>query len=220
MGTMNTVGRLAGSILAWGLIVTGCSPAPTIAPTPISSASAATTVVPSPSSTASTVRIDDTASGISFEAPADWARWRPNLHDWINDGPLIYLSTEALVPTCATVPPATPNPGNAQGRACEWPLGELDPGGVLVTWLTTRILQRLPTEGQPIEVNGDEARWQTASPGVCEAVKADETISVLVPMHQPTPLSNIAVLACLRGPDLAGSEAKVRAMVESATIAQ
>lgn len=138
----------------------------------------------------------------------------------MDSGPLIYLSTDPLLPTCATTPEATPNPPDAQGMACDWPLAELEPNGVLVTWLTTRILLRLPTDGEQIGVNGATAGWEATQPGSCAAVKADETISVLVPIGQPTPLSNVAVLACLRGPDLAAAEAKVRAMLASATVGQ
>lgn len=36
----------------------------------------------------------------------------------------------------------------------------------------------------------------------CAAISADEAIELLVPIGQPAPLSNVAVIACLRGPDL------------------
>jgi len=151
-------------------------------------------------------------------APASWTRWLPNAHNPINDGPLIYLSTDPLLPTCATTPQATPNPADARGRACDWPLVNLDPNGVLVTWLTTRILVPLPSAGEPVEVNGETGRLQVEKPGSCAAVGADETLDLLVPIGQPKPWSNIAVVACLRGPDLAGAEAKVRAMLASAKV--
>ena len=67
-------------------------------------------------------------------------------------------------------------------------------------------------------MNGDKARLQIARPGTCRAIGADETISVLVPIGQPNPWSNIAVVGCLRGPDLATAEAQVRAMLASATV--
>ena len=97
--------------------------------------------VPTPSP--STASSPESADGISFERPAEWTRWQPNQHNPVNDGPLIYLSTDRLLPSCATTPDATPNPASAEGRACDWPLAELGPNGVLVTWLTTRILQSL-----------------------------------------------------------------------------
>jgi hypothetical protein len=136
----------------------------------------------------------------------------------MTDGPLIYLSTDPLLPACATTPQATRNPADAQGRACDWPLGKLAPNGVLVTWLTTRLLVPLPSAGDSVEVNGATGRLQTAKPGSCAGVGADEMLYVLVPIGQPKLWSNIAVLACLRGPDLAGAEAQVRAMLVSAKV--
>ena len=87
----------------------------------------------------------------------------------------------------------------------------------LVIWLTTRVLQPLPSEGETIEIDRATAHMQVTRPGSCSALKADETIDVLVPIGQPTPHSNLAVIACLRGPDLGSAEAKVRTMLRSAT---
>ena len=160
----------------------------------------------------------DSAGGISFERPANWTRWRPNEHNPINDGPLIYLSTDPLPPACATAPSATPNPPDARGRACDWPLVALAPNGVLVTWLTTRILAPLPSVGEGLVMNGQTARLAFERPGACAEIGGDETVSVLVPIGQPTPVSNIAVVACLRGPDLATTEEQLRAMLASARV--
>lgn len=193
-----------------------CSPAPTVSPSASPVPTPSPTILPaSPTAAAVTT---DTANGISFARPASWTRWLPNAHDPINDGPLIYLSTDPLLPTCATTPQATPNSADSRGRACDWPLGELAPNGVLVTWLTTRILVPLPSAGDAVEVNGATGRLQIEKPGSCAAVGADETLDVLVPIGQPKPWSNIAVVACLRGPDLAAAEAKVRAMLASAKV--
>lgn len=196
--------------------LTACAAIP--GPTPTQPAPANPTSQPSPSvSTQENVR--DGIGWIAFQRPAAWKRWQPNGHDPINDGPLIYLSTESLLPTCAKLPGATPNPPDSRGAACDAPLSSLSANAVLVTWSTTRILQRLPTTGEPIAMNGSSARLRIERPGSCAAIRGDETIAVLVPIGQPTPLSNIAVVACLRGPDVATSEAQVRAMFTSATVA-
>jgi hypothetical protein len=76
----------------------------------------------------------------------------------------------------------------------------------------------MPTTGPVVEANGTKARWLVSTPGSCSEIKADETITVLVPIGQPSPLSNIFFVACLRGPDLAGSEAAARALLKSARI--
>jgi hypothetical protein len=210
--------RIRGLALLWlvAVVAVACSPAPTSPP----SASAVPTPSPallSASPSAAAV-VTDTANGISFDRPASWTRWLPNAHDPINDGPLIYLSTDAMLPTCATTPQESPNPADSRGRACDWPLGELAPNGVLVTWLTTRILAPLPSSGDAVEVNGATGRLEIEKPGPCSAVGADETLDVLVPIGQPKPWSNIAMVACLRGPDLADAEAQVRAMLASAMV--
>ncbi|MBA2719039.1 MAG: hypothetical protein H0U52_07350 [Chloroflexi bacterium] len=193
----------------------GVVPGPTAPParSPISSAPAS--VTPSTPGT-----VSDAANGISFEHPAGWTRSQPNQHNPINDGPLIYLSTDPLLSACATAAEVPPNPPDAQGRACDWPLTTLSPNGVFVDWLTTRILQPLPSVGEPIAMNGDTARLQIERPGSCERIGATETISVLVPIGQPKPWSNVAVIACVRGPDLATAEAQVRAMLASAIVAR
>jgi hypothetical protein len=208
--------RRSGPLSIVAVFAVACSAAATVPPSGSPSPTPSSTSLPTSHSAAADVT--DAANGITFDRPASWTRWLPNAHDPITDGPLIYLSTDPLLPTCATTPPATPNPADARGRACDWPLGKLAPNGVLVTWLTTRILAALPSAGDPVEVNGATGRLQIEKPGSCSAVGADETLDVLVPIGQPKPWSNIAVLACLRGPDLATSEEQVRAMLASAKV--
>jgi hypothetical protein len=82
-------------------------------------------------------------------------------------------------------------------------------------WMNNRILEPLPTSGPIVTTNGAEARWEVSTPGDCSAIAGDETITVAVPIGQPSPLTNVAFVACLRGPDLAASEAAVRGLVES-----
>lgn len=219
--------------LGWFVMVlVACGAASACAPTPSGSPATYSPQAPaqatgsparspeSPSPSPSPASVPDTANGISFERPSTWIRWQPNAHNPINPGPLIYLSTDPLLPACATTPDATPNPADAQGMACDWPLAALAPDGVLVTWYTTRILQRIPSAGEAIQVNGATTRLATTKPGGCAVINADESIDLLVPIGQPTPLSNVAVFACLRGPDLAAAEAQVRAMLASATVRQ
>lgn len=211
-------------VAAW---LAACGPAPTTTPTgtPSPTASPTGTLAPtaSPSDTPSVsppaaTTVTDGANGISFERPANWTRSQPNEHmPWVG-GPLIYLSTDPLLPTCATFPEASPNPPDAQGMACAWPLTSLSANGVFVSWVNGRILTPLPSTGEVIAMNGETARIQIERPGYCAQIGADETIIVGVPIGQPTPLSNTSVIACLRGPDLATAEAQARAMLASALV--
>ncbi|MEK6720274.1 MAG: hypothetical protein AABZ33_06330 [Chloroflexota bacterium] len=194
-----------------------CAPAPTTTLTDTLLQTASPTDAPSDSPSVATT-VPDAANGISFERPVQWTRWQPNQHNPINDGPLIYLSTDPVLAACATAADATANPPDAQGRACAWPLTSLSANGVFVNWLTSRILDPRPSAGEAIAMNGENARLQTERPGSCAKIGADETISVWVPIGQPTPLSNVWVVACLRGPDLATTEAQLRAMLASAVL--
>jgi hypothetical protein len=191
------------------LFLAGCA-----SPRPTEALSPATT--PSPSyAVASPSVVADTLGSITFRRPAAWIRWQPNLSSPWEGGPQIYLSTDPLLPTCAASPAASPNPPSSAGRACEWPIASLSPNGVLVELIDDRILSALPTAGTSIEANGHPARLQIKRPGTCEAIGADETLTVALPIGQPTPLSNDEVVGCLRGPDLAVTEAQFRALVSS-----
>src|SRR5450759_2132698 len=118
-------------LLAFAAVwLTACAPAPTPSATPAASPSAPSSASPSSSAAVATA-VADAANGISFQRPATWTRWQPNQSNPINGGPLIYLSTDSLLPTCATAPQASPNPPDAQGMACAWPLTSLSPNGVL-----------------------------------------------------------------------------------------
>jgi hypothetical protein len=60
-------------------------------------------------------------------------------------------------------------------------------------------------------VGGRPARRTAARPGQCSGVGADETISVEI--ARPDPGNLTAVLACLRGPNLARAEARFAAVL-------
>jgi hypothetical protein len=171
-----------------------------------------------PSPFPSTVR--SAASGWVFEHPATWKLWQPNTFSRMNDGPLFYLMTDEPMPTCAVAPEASANPPDAQGRACDWPVASLSPNAVLVELTSTRILEPLPTTGDEIPMNGGTARPQVDQPGPCAAIGADETISVLVPLprERPADESNLEVIACLRGPDLAIAATQFQAFLRTATV--
>lgn len=174
--------------------------------------------MPRTPSVAPSAWIRDGAAGISFDRPSTWLRWTPREHSPLNDGPLVYLSTDPLAGSCASPPEATPPPPDSQGRACDWPLARLSDAGVLVTWYTSRILYPLPSAGEPIDVNGEQTRLEIDRPGRCAAIGGNETMSTVVPINQPTAISNVDVFACSAGAELIQFEADVRSMLTSAVV--
>jgi len=210
--TMASGPRLRPFLVVTVLIASCAAPPRLPTDVPGATASSTSSVQPPGPST-----VPDGAAGISFERPVNWNRWQPNERDPLVGGPIIYLSTDPLREDCATLPGASPNPMNPAGVTCA-PLAVLSPNGVFVAWIAQRLLGRLPTSGEPIAINGSTARLQIERPGSCADIGAGETISVLMPIGQPTPLSNIAVVACLRGPDLSLAEGQVRAMLTSAIV--
>jgi hypothetical protein len=179
---------------------------------------------PMPSPTPDASLVADSVDGISFERPVSWTRMQPNAFNPINDGPLIYLSTDPLLPECATALGQPRKSPDSQGRACDPPLASLSTNGVLVTWRSTRILEpitdtnRDPTASPLITIDGIDTALHVGFPGTCAAVGGDETITATIPIGQPTPVSNLAVVTCLRGPDTATAESQLRAMLESTTV--
>jgi hypothetical protein len=152
---------------------------------------------------------------MTFVRPSNWQRWQPNDHDPMTSGPLLYLSTDPLLPDCAVGPDEPPNPPDANGFACQWPLGELEAGGVLVTAYTSRLMEPMPTEGQPITINGEAAHLVVETPGACGEVGADVTVYAAVPMGQRQPVSNIAMIVCLRAPTLELTRSQAEAFLET-----
>ena len=107
--------------------------------------------------------------------------------------PLFYLSTGSL--TVQLCPTADPTTGAYAG--CPPPLPELAPNGVLVTVWPNR---GLPAAVPPI------VRVEAAS-GACQAIGGDAQMQSVVGAS--------VVGACLRGPDVAPSEADVRTVIDS-----
>ena len=131
--------------------------------------------------------------------PAGWTVWQPNLHAPGNDGPLLYLSNVPLDPDCGVLPPATPHPADAGGRACRSPVSSLPPGGVLVTWYTSRIMFPVPTHGEVIPYGDRETHLSVERPGTCADIAGDVTLDAYMPQGNGT-LSNIQVIGCARNP--------------------
>ena len=145
-------------------------------------------------------------SFLSFSHPANWKvypfRWAGELHFQ----PMLYLSTQAVQDPCHTK-------GNA--TTCAYPVRQLQPGGVLITW-ENRGFPGFSLNAQPgtsLSVGGRSAKRAALRPGPCAAIGGNVTIQVAI--AQPAPDNWTEATACVRGPNLAQSERLVDAMLAS-----
>jgi hypothetical protein len=146
---------------------------------------------------------------LSFSHPAAWRalpfRWAGELHF----RPMVYLSRQPLHDPCSTSGTTT---------SCGFPVGQLQPGGVLVTWNASDPPATALGPGSRIRVGGREARRIDTGRGMCRRIGADRTIDVLI-ATKPLPSTPTEFPACLRGPGLAQEEKSVDALLASTKFA-
>ncbi len=146
---------------------------------------------------------------LSFSHPAAWKaypfRWAGELHF----RPMVYLSTQPVQDPCSTK-------GNT--TSCGFPVKQLEPGGVLVTWNASTPPAMALGPGSRIRVDGREARRVDTAGGMCRSIGADRTIDVLI-ATRPLPSTPTQFTACLRGPGLAQEEKRVEALLASTKFA-
>ncbi len=146
---------------------------------------------------------------LSFSHPAAWKaypfRWAGELHF----NPMVYLSTQPVQDPCSTK-------GNT--TSCGFPVKQLEPGGVLVTWNASTPPAMALGPGSRIRVDGREARRVDTAGGMCRSIGADRTIDVLI-ATRPLPSTPTQFTACLRGPGLAQEEKSVEALLASTKFA-
>lgn len=148
-------------------------------------------------------------SYLSFSHPASWKaypfRWDGGLHF----RPLVYLSTQPVHDPCSMQ-------GNA--LSCGFPVGQLQPGGVLVTWNASSPPATRLGPGTRVRVDGHVARRVDTVGGMCRRIGADRTIDVLIQTTR-LPSTPTEFTACLRGPGLAQEEKNVDALLASTKFA-
>jgi hypothetical protein len=146
---------------------------------------------------------------LSFSHPAAWKaypfRWAGELHY----RPMVYLSTQPLQNPCSTK-------GNA--TSCGFPVKQLEPGGVLVTWNASDPPATALGPGTRIRVGGRQAGRVDTAGGLCRSIGGDRTIDVLV-ATSPLPSTPTEFTACLRGPGVAQEEKSVNALLDSTRFA-
>jgi hypothetical protein len=152
---------------------------------------------------------------VAQHAPPGWQLFETKLQIGIPYGGPIYLSNQPLPDPCAG--------STEEAISCVPfpPQVQLDPGGVIVGFDYARELLGVAFPepsgaGDIVTVNGFRTKLVRDTPGVCGPLGADETVTLLIPSIADW-TGRTTVEACLRGPNLAGNEAKLMAMVEAAT---
>jgi hypothetical protein len=144
------------------------------------------------------------SSFLSFTHPAAWRASTPHSRE-LHFNPLVYLSTQPVHEPCTT---------SGNETTCGFPVSQLQPGGVLVSWLYGGPPAFSLGPGKQIRVGGRPAGRVDTSGGMCAQIGADRTIDVTIEL-KPLPSSLLEFTACLRGPGLAQSEAAVDALLAS-----
>lgn len=160
-----------------------------------------------PGATHDPATVEYSSSVLSFSHPAAWQaypfRWAGELHYQ----PLVYLSTQPVHDPCSTQGSTT---------SCGFPVAQLEPGGVLVTWNNSSPPATALGPGSRVEVDGKPATRTETAGGTCRSIGADRTIDVRV-QTQPLPSPLTELTACLRGPGLPQEEKSLDALLASTT---
>jgi hypothetical protein len=148
-------------------------------------------------------------SQLSFSHPAAWKaypfQWAGEMHY----RPMVYLSTQPVQNPCSTK-------GNT--TSCGFPVKQLDPGGVLVTWNASDPPAKTLGPGSRVKVDGRQAGRVETTGGICRSIGGDRTIDLLI-ATMPLPSTPTEFTACLRGPGLAQEEKSVNALLASTKFA-
>jgi hypothetical protein len=145
-----------------------------------------------------------TGTLLSFTHPAAWKAYQLRAQA-LHFNPLVYLSTQPVHAPCAT---------SGNETTCGFPVKQLEPGGVLVSWLDEGVPAFTLGPGKRIQVDGHPATIVSAAGGICSRIGADRTIDVRI-ATSPLPSILLELTACLRGPGLAQDEASVNALLAS-----
>jgi hypothetical protein len=158
--------------------------------------------------------VEDSAAGMRFVRPAAWRSWVPREHHPLTDGPLAFLASFPLDPNCATAPGEERLPPFENGQACNSPIDVLPPGGVLVTWYTSRILHDLNFDGELIDVAGTRTALRI-NDGGCGRLGATVAATVDMPSGSEV-LSNWSITLCARDPGASDALVRFRELLASA----
>jgi hypothetical protein len=182
------------------ILVAACNSSPLPTPSPVSSAAptAATPMPPAspsatPAASATPPLVTEQMGHLTVTHPRTWRAVAGPSVVANRPVPLFYLSNAPLT----VVPCHTPDTKTGVFEGCPDPISELPADGVLVTIN--------PNLGI-LALNPPRVSVETAS-GSCRSIGGETQMSSVV--------WSTVVTACLRGPDIAASEAQVRGVISS-----
>jgi hypothetical protein len=146
-----------------------------------------------------------TGFGLSFDHPRAWRESRYQASGSFYDLSA-YLSTERLQAPCTTT-----HTNGGLVTSCGEPITKLSPGGVLVSWGDVGFPHTGPEIPHPnARIYGQPASITVERPGKCGRIGGDETITADIARPHG---NHYEMVACLRSPNVRGSERLVRKML-------
>ena len=163
-----------------------------------------TTLITATPATKDFVRDNYPAFGLSFLRPKHWRAQTFEGHTSGSSAPVVYLSADELSNPC--------DASTSGATECGWPIDTLTPNTPLITW--TFSLEAATPRSNTL-IDGQPARVESAKPGACKAIQAEETIVAAV----EKPNGGVFYMrACLSGDQLAAAEQNVYAMLASVKV--
>ena len=152
-------------------------------------------------------------STVAFRYPSTWRRYRWQFDTSFSNA-LVYLSTAREHDPCVTT-----TTKSSETTRCTSALARLEPSGVYVTWvqwgMPAMSYKHFP--GKPTRIGGRPARIHVGrADRDCAHLGGQETIDA----HISSRVAGdnwTAMIACLRGPNLATSKAQVEHMLATTT---
>jgi hypothetical protein len=150
-----------------------------------------------------------TSTSLQFSYPSTWYERSYTVESSFADF-LAFLSNQTMHNPCRTL-------GDSE-TVCREPIRKLDANGVLVYWLLGGELgfRFSKQPGRHQVIGGLPSKVDTAFPGACSSIGADETITALASRGRD---NYYELQACIRGPNLRYSTAQVMALLRSTTFA-
>lgn len=152
-------------------------------------------------------------STVSFRYPSAWRSYRWQFMTSFSNA-LVYLSTGREHNPCVTT-----TTKSSETVRCHSALAQLEPAGVFVTWMQWGMpaMSYKHFPGKPSRIGGRPARIHVGGADRdCTSLGGQETITAYVASRVARD-NWIAMIACLRGPNLATSTAQVEHMLATTT---